>query len=95
MLVEMSVEVVSNWMGACTSALELARSMGDCIAPDAHLPPHAAVSKYRSGVPAETTPKETASTKQANMFNLCLAYNGSQDENVKDTTKLDVMLFEM
>jgi len=27
------------------------------------------------------------------MFDLCLAYNGSQDEKVKNTTKLDVMLF--
>ena len=33
-------------------------------------------------------PKETASTTQANMFDLCLAYNGSQDEKVKNTTNL-------
>ena len=40
-------------------------------------------------------PKETASTTQANMFDLCLAYNGSQDEKVENTTKLDMMLFGM
>ena len=40
-------------------------------------------------------PKETASTTQANMFDLCLAYNGSQDEKVRNTAKLDVMIFGM
>merc|ERR1719392_2154 len=57
MLVEMSVEVVSELDGGMYFSLGVGKVDGRLYSSRCTFASHAAVSKYRSGVPAETTPK--------------------------------------
>merc|ERR1719414_888273 len=49
MLVEMSVEIVSELDGGMYFSLGVGKVDGRLHSSRCHLPPHAAVSKYRSG----------------------------------------------